>query len=53
MKEWVVIVEKGGKVTALGQLNKMQTMETIKEYMKTDYSVTIIPVKKEKNNVSN
>lgn len=48
MKEWIITVEKGGKVTVLGRLNKMQTMETIKEYMKTEYSISIIPVKKEK-----
>ena len=48
MKEWVVIVKNGEKATVLGQLNKMQTMETVKEYMKTDYEVTIVPVKKEK-----
>ena len=47
MKEWVVIVKKGEKTTVLGQLNKMQTIETIKEYMKTDYEVAIVPVKKE------
>ena len=46
MKEWVVIVKKGEKATVLGQLNKMQTTETVKEYMKTDYEITIIPINK-------
>lgn len=46
MKEWVVIVKKGEKGIVLGQLNKLQTTETIKEYMKTDYEITIIPINK-------
>lgn len=47
MKEWLILVKKEDKTTVLGQFNKMQTMETIKEYMKTDYEVTIVPIKKE------
>ena len=47
MKEWAIIVKKDGKRTFLGQLNKLQTTETIKEYMKTDYEITIVPIKKE------
>lgn len=50
MKEWVVIVKKGEKATVLGQLNKMQTTETVKEYMKTDYEITIIPINKTQKN---
>ncbi|MBR4003854.1 MAG: hypothetical protein IKI95_07405 [Clostridia bacterium] len=50
MKEWIVIVKKGEKATVLGQLNKMQTTETIKEYMKTDYEITIIPINKTQKN---
>lgn len=46
MKEWLVLVKKGEKATVLGQFNKMQTIETIKEYMKTDYEVTIVPIKR-------
>lgn len=49
MKEWKIKINKGDKWIELGVFNKMQTTETIKEYMKTDYEITIVPVKKEKN----
>ena len=48
MKEWKIKFKDGEKWIELGVFNKMQTMETIKEYMKTDYEVTIVPIRKEK-----
>jgi hypothetical protein len=46
MKEWKIKIKKNEKWVELGVFNKMQTQETLKEYLKTDYEIYIIPIKK-------
>lgn len=47
--EYLLKVQKeDGKPTVLGVFNKMQTIETVKEYMKTKYTIIIKPIIKEK-----
>lgn len=46
MKEWKIKIKDRERWVELGVFNKMQTMETIKEYLKTDYELAIVPVKR-------
>lgn len=48
MKEWKIKFKDGEKWIELGVFNKMQTIETIKEYLKTNYELAIVPIKREK-----
>lgn len=49
MKEWKIKIKNGENWVELGVFNKMQTMETVKEYLKTDYELVIMPIKRSKN----
>ena len=46
MKEWKIKIKNCDKWVELGIFNKMQTIETIKEYLKTNYELAIIPIKR-------
>lgn len=48
MKEWEIRIQEKDKWISLGVFNKMQAQETIKEYMKTNYSVMLVPIVKER-----
>lgn len=44
MKEWEIRIKEKDKWVSIGVFNKMQAYETVKEYMKTDYSVLMMPI---------
>ena len=44
MKEWEIRIKEKDKWVSIGVFNKMQAHETVKEYMKTDYSVLMMPI---------
>ena len=46
MREWKIKFKDGEKWIELGVFNKMQTIETIKEYLKTNYELEIVPIKR-------
>ena len=48
MKEWEIRIKEKDKWVSIGVFNKMQAHETVKEYMKTDYSVLMIPIQRRK-----
>lgn len=48
MKEWEIRVKEKDKWVSIGVFNKMQTQETLLEYMKTKFSIMLVPIKKEK-----
>lgn len=46
MKEWEIRVKENDKWVSIGVFNKMQAHETILEYMKTNFSVLMIPIQR-------
>lgn len=47
MKKWEIFVKIGeNNWKSIGIFNKMQTFETIKEYLTADYEVKIVPITK-------